>query len=1265
MPHQLSLLGPSRGAALRRGAVKANLIHHLAHAGGVPVLLRLGRSCVPPRDWIPPSGRGVPLELARAFDAALAVPTPRLYRSHPALAALDAWAGRGEFWAHVGLAFNLLRVWEGDGAFREALSHADAVLSLEPAWAWGRLLRGEIKRSLIDYAGGADDLRRAIELDPEWSWAHGFLARAVFQGGTDSTGLLPMDEAVRLGPREGFLLCWRAEAYRRLGRAEEAARDFEAGLRLDPDYDQGYHWRARLLDAQGRHAEAAASLRRGIALCPQFEKARRQLVRSLRGGGRTAEALAELDRAAALNHRNDWLGVWRAEGQPDGASARQAVAELDAHLSRRPRDSRALAWKGETLSQAGRLTEALSALDAALTRAPRDAWALAWRGETLLRLGRMAEARADLDRAVRLDPDYGRAWAWRGRVRFLTGDAAGAESDLTRAVSARRVEYAWIAAWRGEVRRALGRPDAAREDLDAAIALDAGQGFFAALRARARAALGDAAGARADLDAARARPAPLPEPRAAVLWPELPWRAVLAAEGERRAGHAARALKILNPVVAAHGAKAPWLHAIRYRLKREAGVRGALRDADRAFRLDPASGWIAGLGDVPAGAPLQARLLRDSWSGFSNETASAPLHAYRGQDLLRRGEAAPGLQALERAAGLEPAGWILAWLGEALRAAGRAVEARAALDRALNLDPRYDNAWAWRGTLKLAEGDAPGAAHDLERALALRPTARAWHDLSRARRAQGRVLEALDALERAVRLNAELGWGGPRPDAAEAALSEIRALRAKSDEPRLAEWEGETLLRLGRPADALAVLKDAESSWGLAWRGEARLALEGLSAAAARDIAGAARRDPRWAKARALAAEASFRAGDRAKALAHAAAATRENPFSSPLRLLRAKSQLWAGRQAAAAASLDAALRLAPGHAEARRLRAALRAGRAPVVTSLLQELPAPESEPKSLEFFVNYACNAKCPFCFNPPDAPPELERGLPLPELARRLLGGWREGYRAVKFIGGEVTIRDDLPQILALARRIGYTSIQVTTNGIRLADPAYARTLVRLGVNRVRFSIHGHTPELHDRLVAVPGALAKIERAAGHLKRLGAAIGVNYVLNRINAEAFPDTLQWMHDVLGVDDIIVYFIRYQGFGALPANKELLKLTFTDAVGPVREGFARLRANGAARFPQLIHFAPCVAPELAEHMLDWTKDPIGSGRGNTAEDRVTLPDGSVSLIHERTNSGKRAVGACASCALKDRCLGIEANYAGEFGEAEFRPLTPEQAAAS
>ncbi len=303
----------------------------------------------------------------------------------------------------------------------------------------------------------------------------------------------------------------------------------------------------------------------------------------------------------------------------------------------------------------------------------------------------------------------------------------------------------------------------------------------------------------------------------------------------------------------------------------------------------------------------------------------------------------------------------------------------------------------------------------------------------------------------------------------------------------------------------------------------------------------------------------------------------------------------------------------------------------------------------KTLEFFVNYACNAKCPFCFNPPDASAALEAGLEFDEIARRLYSGYGDGYRAIKFIGGEVTVREDLPKMVALARRVGYLSIQITTNGIRLADPEYARRLFELGAESFRFSIHGHTPELHDRLVAVPGALAKIMRATKTLRGLGAGLGVNYVMNAVNFRVFPETCDFFYGNLGIEDVIVYFLRYQGFASLGPNRELLKLRLSEAAAPVREAFRRLRAAGHQNLPTLIHFPPCVLPELEAHLLDWTLE--------TTFDHVTLPDGSGGLIHEITNAGKRKISACAPCVHAERCCGIESNYLELFGEAEFQPI--------
>jgi MoaA/NifB/PqqE/SkfB family radical SAM enzyme len=310
--------------------------------------------------------------------------------------------------------------------------------------------------------------------------------------------------------------------------------------------------------------------------------------------------------------------------------------------------------------------------------------------------------------------------------------------------------------------------------------------------------------------------------------------------------------------------------------------------------------------------------------------------------------------------------------------------------------------------------------------------------------------------------------------------------------------------------------------------------------------------------------------------------------------------------------------------------------------------------EPKSLELFVNYACNAKCPFCFNPPDAGPELERGLPFEALARRIYAGRAEGFQAIKFIGGEATIREDLPKLIALSRKVGYSPIQLTTNGIRLADKRYARRLFQLGCGSFRFSVHGHTADLHDRLVGAPGALEKLRTAVGHLRLLGARLGINTVLSRENVSALPEMLEFFQDELGIEDVLVYFLRYQGFAALPQNRERLRLRFADAAPHVRRAFDRLSRAGRP-LPWLIHFPPCALPELRDRLADWRRVP--------EEGRTVLPDGEGGPVVEVTNRGKAPVAACGTCSLAAECLGVEREYVKEFGEAEFRPVAATAAA--
>jgi uncharacterized radical SAM superfamily Fe-S cluster-containing enzyme len=64
-----------------------------------------------------------------------------------------------------------------------------------------------------------------------------------------------------------------------------------------------------------------------------------------------------------------------------------------------------------------------------------------------------------------------------------------------------------------------------------------------------------------------------------------------------------------------------------------------------------------------------------------------------------------------------------------------------------------------------------------------------------------------------------------------------------------------------------------------------------------------------------------------------------------------------------------------------------------------------------------------------------------------------------------GGEPTLRDDIPEIVELARRIGYSFIQLNTNGLRLAsDKEYLKRLQTAGLSSVFLQFDGVDDEIY---------------------------------------------------------------------------------------------------------------------------------------------------------------------------------------------------------
>ena len=127
----------------------------------------------------------------------------------------------------------------------------------------------------------------------------------------------------------------------------------------------------------------------------------------------------------------------------------------------------------------------------------------------------------------------------------------------------------------------------------------------------------------------------------------------------------------------------------------------------------------------------------------------------------------------------------------------------------------------------------------------------------------------------------------------------------------------------------------------------------------------------------------------------------------------------------------------------------------------------------------VTRRCNLHCPVCFacsypgNAAD--PSLKEIFHWFETVRHMAPGSN-----IQLSGGEPTVRDDLPEIVAAGQAAGFGFIQLNTNGIRLAnDSGYMKALKDAGLASVFLQFDGTEDAVHLKLRG--RALADIKRRA----------------------------------------------------------------------------------------------------------------------------------------------------------------------------------------
>ena len=111
-----------------------------------------------------------------------------------------------------------------------------------------------------------------------------------------------------------------------------------------------------------------------------------------------------------------------------------------------------------------------------------------------------------------------------------------------------------------------------------------------------------------------------------------------------------------------------------------------------------------------------------------------------------------------------------------------------------------------------------------------------------------------------------------------------------------------------------------------------------------------------------------------------------------------------------------------------------------------------PEDSPFTTLFAdVTHRCNMACKNCYLPNRTPPDMSADW-LRDILVRLPRRTR-----IRLVGGEPTVRKDLPDLIAMVRRLGHVPI-LLTNGLKLADRDYLRTLAQAGLRTCYLSFNG---------------------------------------------------------------------------------------------------------------------------------------------------------------------------------------------------------------
>ena len=252
-------------------------------------------------------------------------------------------------------------------------------------------------------------------------------------------------------------------------------------------------------------------------------------------------------------------------------------------------------------------------------------------------------------------------------------------------------------------------------------------------------------------------------------------------------------------------------------------------------------------------------------------------------------------------------------------------------------------------------------------------------------------------------------------------------------------------------------------------------------------------------------------------------------------------------------------------------------------------------------------------------------------------------RSGARLAILVGGEPTVRRDLPLLLKAATKLGLGT-GLATNGRMLSYPAVRAATMRAGVAYVRIALHGPSAALHDPLVRVAGAFQQTFDGLTALLREAPAscrVDVACTVTKSNV-AHLDA--WVNAIAGLPRSATLGLRLVAPMTGLADDEWAE---TDAIFErVSSALERAVAAGADIVVSWEGFAPCLLPSVS-HLRD---ESLRYGVPTFG------PDAAGGAMPAERPQDRHHPFPCQECVHESTCPGAPRPFLDRFGESALRP---------